>query len=81
MSPEERAEHETFGDRFAHVPDGGTKAYEGKEDVLDALLTGVLSRKVVRHEYRDARGRTQRGHLAPFAMVLYKHGPYSGSSS
>ncbi len=76
MNPAERAEHETFGDRFAYVPDGGTKAYEGKEDILDALLTGVLSRKVVRYEYRDARGRSQRGHLAPFAMVLYKHGLY-----
>ena len=65
MSPEERAEHAAFGDRFAYVPDGGTKAYEGKEDILDALLTGVLSRRVVRFAYRDARGRARRGHLAP----------------
>ncbi len=76
MSPEERAEHATFGERFAYVPDGGTKAYEGKEDILDALLTGVLSRKVVRYAYQDGRGRAQRGHLAPFAMLLYKHGLY-----
>ena len=76
LSPEERAEHATFGDRFAYIPDGGTKAYEGKEDILDALLTGVLSRKVVRFEYVEARGRTQRGHLAAYAMVLYKHGLY-----
>ena len=46
MSPAERAEHATFGDRFAYFPDGGTKAYEGQEDVLDALLAGVLSRRV-----------------------------------
>jgi predicted DNA-binding transcriptional regulator YafY len=76
MSPEERAEHAQLGDRFAYVPDGGTKAYEGKEDILDALLTGVLSRKVVKFSYRDARARVQHGHLAPYTMVLYKHGLY-----
>lgn len=76
MSPEEREEHATFGERFAYVPDGGTKAYQGKEDVLDGLLTGVLSRRVVRFVYQDARGRAQRGLLAPFTMLLYKHGLY-----
>ena len=76
MSPSERAEHASLGDRFAYVPDGGTKAYEGKEDVLDALLTGVLSRRVVRFAYRDARGRARGGHLAPYTMLLYKHGLY-----
>ncbi|HRC58947.1 MAG TPA: transcriptional regulator [Kofleriaceae bacterium] len=76
MGPEERAEHATFGDRFAYVPDGGTKAYQGKEDVLDGLLTGVLSRRVVRFVYQDARGRAQRGLLAPLTMLLYKHGLY-----
>ena len=76
MSPDERAEHAAFGERFAYIPDGGTKAYEGKEDILDALLTGVLSRRVVRFSYRDARGRARRGHLAPLTMALYKHGLY-----
>jgi proteasome accessory factor B len=76
MTPEERAEHASLGDRFAYVPDGGTKAYEGKEDILDALLTGVLSRRVVRFAYRDARGRARHGHLAPYTMLLYKHGLY-----
>jgi proteasome accessory factor B len=76
MSPDERAEHASLGDRFAYVPDGGTKAYEGKEDILDALLTGVLSRRVVKFAYRGARGRVQHGHLAPYTMVLYKHGLY-----
>lgn len=76
MTPEERAEYATLGERFAYIPDGGTKAYEGKEDILDALLTGVLSRRVVRHAYRDARGRVRHGHLAPYTMLLYKHGLY-----
>jgi predicted DNA-binding transcriptional regulator YafY len=76
MTPEERAEHAALGDRFAYVPDGGTKAYEGKEDILDALLTGVLSRKVVRFGYRDAAGRSRQGYLAPYTMLLYKQGLY-----
>ena len=76
MTPEEREEHATFGERFAYVPDGGTKAYDGKEDVLDALLTGVLSRRIVRFAYRDARGRVRKGRIAPYTMVLYKHGLY-----
>src|SRR4051812_11367724 len=76
MTPEERAEHASLGDRFAYVPDGGTKAYEGKEDVLDALMTGVLSRRVVRYAYRDARGRARQGLLAPYTMLLYKQGLY-----
>ena len=76
MTPDERAEHASLGDRFAYVPDGGTKAYEGKEDVLDALLTGVLLRRVVRFAYRDARGRARGGHLAPYTMLLYKQGLY-----
>jgi predicted DNA-binding transcriptional regulator YafY len=76
MSPEEREEHATFGERFAYVPDGGTKAYDGKEDVLDALLTGVLSRRIVKFAYRDARGRVRKGRIAPYTMVLYKHGLY-----
>ncbi len=76
MTPEERAEHASFGERFAYIPDGGTKPYVGKDDILDALLTGVLSRKLVRFAYRGGRGRAQRGYLAPFAMLLYKHGLY-----
>ena len=76
MTPEERAEHASLGDRFAYIPDGGTKAYEGVEDVLDALLTGVLSRRVVKFAYRDARGRARGGHLAPYTMLLYKQGLY-----
>ena len=76
MTPEERAEHATFGERFAYLPDGGTKQYTDKDDVIDALLSGVLSRKLVRYAYRGARGRAQRGILAPFAMLLHKHGLY-----
>src|SRR5262245_55273886 len=39
LTPSEREELATFGERFVYVPDGGVKNYEGKEDVLDALQT------------------------------------------
>lgn len=73
---QERAEIVADRDRFAYVPDGGTKLYRGKEDILDALQTGVLMRKVVRFAYQGASGRARRGFLAPFSMLLFKHGLY-----
>ncbi|MEZ4404269.1 MAG: WYL domain-containing protein [Kofleriaceae bacterium] len=76
LSPEEQAEYATFKDRIIYIPDGGTKAYADKQDQIDALLTGVLSSKVVRFAYGDASGRHQRGHLAPFAIAIHKHGLY-----
>ena len=32
---------------------------------------------VVHFVYVEHRGRTQRGHLAPYALALYKHGLYA----
>ncbi len=72
----ERAELAADRDRFAYIPGGGTKAYRGKEDVIDALQTGVLMRRVVKFAYRAGRGRASRGYLAPFSLVVFKHGLY-----
>jgi predicted DNA-binding transcriptional regulator YafY len=58
------------------VPDGGTKLYEGKEDLIDALQTGILSRKIVRFAYKNSSGRARSGDLAPFAILLYRQGLY-----
>jgi proteasome accessory factor B len=77
FSVSERAEIAQFGERFAYVPDGGTKAYDGQEEVLDALQTGVLNRRWVRYGYRAATGRKSSGVLAPFAIVLYRNGLYA----
>jgi predicted DNA-binding transcriptional regulator YafY len=76
MNDRERAELGSFGARFIYLPDHGTKSYAGKEDIIDAIQTGILSRKVVRYRYADARERVQQGHLAPYGMVLYRHGLY-----
>jgi predicted DNA-binding transcriptional regulator YafY len=76
MNASERKEHGSLGQHFAYVPDGGTKAYEGKEDLIDALQTGILSRKIVRFSYKDSRGRARSGDLAPFVILLYRQGLY-----
>lgn len=72
----ERAEFAADRDRFAYVPDGGTKVYRDKADVLDALQTGVLQRRIVKYAYRGGSGRPSRGYLAPFSIVVFKHGLY-----
>ncbi len=76
LPDDQRADMEAFGDRFLFIPDGGTKAYRGKEDILDGLLTGVIHRLRVRYRYRAANGEAHSGLLAPYAMAVYKHGLY-----
>lgn len=91
LSPEMREEYATFGDRFVYVPHGGTKLYAGTDDqsvgeadeedetvddILNEIVTSVLGRKVLRFVYADGRGRIQKGYLAPYAMLLYRHGLY-----
>ncbi|MBI3178883.1 MAG: hypothetical protein HYZ27_04440, partial [Deltaproteobacteria bacterium] len=76
LGDKHKAESERLLDCFAYVPDGGTKAYEGKDEVLDALLTGIIRRVRVRYGYKAATGRARTGLLEPFAMVLHKHGLY-----
>lgn len=76
MTPAERKEHGALSEHFAYVPDGGTKVYEGKEDLIDALQTGILSRKIVRFAYQDSRGRARSGDLAPFVILMYRQGLY-----
>jgi predicted DNA-binding transcriptional regulator YafY len=79
---EQRRDHDAKDDsspmreRIAYVPDGGTKAYADKLDVIDALQTGILSQKVVSYAYRGASGRSTRGYLAPYTMLMYRHGLY-----
>ena len=77
MSDKERAELASFGERFVYMPDHGTKSYAGKEDIIDAIQTRILSSKVVRYRYADAKGRARSGHLAPLAIALYRHGLYA----
>lgn len=72
----QQADLESFGDRFVFLPDHGTKIYRDKDDILDALLTGVIRRWKVKYRYRPHRGRTRDGKLAPYALVLYKNGLY-----
>lgn len=76
MSTKERAELEAFGEQFVYMPDHGTKSYEGKDEIIDAIQTGILHRKVVRYRYQGGRGEARSGHLAPFRLAMYRHGLY-----
>ena len=46
-------EYGALGQHLAYVPDGGTKAYEDKGDIIDALQTEILSRKLVSFSYES----------------------------
>lgn len=76
--PENEQKHlETLAGRFVFLPDHGTKDYRRKADVLDALLTGVMSRRVVRYSYRASGAPTARaGEMAPYALAFYRNGLY-----
>jgi proteasome accessory factor B len=65
-----------FAERFAFLPDGGTKAYKKKRDVLDALFTGVLRKLRVKYQYVRADGQKRSGLLEPYAIVVYRQGLY-----
>ncbi len=57
-------------------PQGGIKTYEGKEDILNALLTGVLFERYVTFTYQPRSGRQTEGTFAPYAMVIHRNGLY-----
>ncbi len=77
MSDKERAEHAAFGDQFVYMPDHGTKSYDGKDDIIDAIQSGIINRKLVRYRYTAGRGRADMGFLAPFRLAMYRHGLYA----
>lgn len=66
-----------FGERFVCLPDGGTKTYRGKEDILDALFTGVIRRGCVQYRYSSRSRERSRGVLQPYALVIYRQGLYT----
>lgn len=77
MTEKERAELAAYGEQLVYMPDHGTKSYEGKDDIIDAIQSGIINGRLVRYRYADARGRTRVGHLAPFRIAMYRHGLYA----
>lgn len=77
MSDKERAELSAFGEQFVYMPDHGTKSYEGKDEIIDAIQSGIINRKLVRYRYGDGRGHARVGYLAPFRIAMYRHGLYA----
>lgn len=76
MSEKERAELAAYGEQLVYMPDHGTKSYDGKDDIIDAIQTGIINGRLVRYRYAGARGRARAGFLAPFRLAMYRHGLY-----
>ena len=77
MTERERSELAAYGEQFVYMPDHGTKSYDGKDDVIDAIQSGIINRRLVRYRYNDGRGRARSGYLAPFRLAMYRHGLYA----
>lgn len=77
MTEKERVELAAYGEQFVYMPDHGTKSYAGKDDIIDAIQTGIINRRLVRYRYADARGTARAGYLAPFRLAMYRHGLYA----
>jgi predicted DNA-binding transcriptional regulator YafY len=73
----ERAELETLQQRFVYLPDGGTKAYRNKTDIVDELFNGVLDRRILAVRYAGASGKLGKWLFAAYGLVLYKNGLYA----
>ncbi|MEO8548767.1 MAG: WYL domain-containing protein [Kofleriaceae bacterium] len=77
MSEKERAELAAFGEQLVYMPDHGTKSYNGKDDIIDAIQSGIINGRLVRYRYADGRGGARAGYLAPFRLAMYRHGLYA----
>ena len=77
MSTKERAELAAYGEQFVYMPDHGTKSYDGKDDIIDAIQSGIINGRLVRYRYSDGRGGSRAGYLAPYRMAMYRHGLYA----
>ena len=71
-----RLELRTLAQQVVYRPAGGTKSYADKEDIIDALQTGLMDRRLVRYAYRPRSGPASRGTLAPYAFVFHRNGLY-----
>jgi proteasome accessory factor B len=76
LPAKDRAELDTFGERFVYVPDGGLKPYKDKAEILDGLLDGVVRRQPVRFRYRTPADKVTGGTLEPWAIALFRQGLY-----
>ena len=65
-----------LGDRFLHRTSDGVKDFAGKDDVLDGLLTGILTRRRVDADYRPRFEPAIRGRLEAYTLILYRNGLY-----
>jgi len=61
---------------LACVAEPGAKSYAADDDLLDALLTGLMRRWRVRSAYRSRRGHVRHGELEPWGLVIHRQALY-----
>jgi hypothetical protein len=66
-----------YGEQLVYMPDHGTKSYEGKDDIIDAIQSAIVNGRLVRYRYGGGRGHARSGYLAPFRLAMYRHGLYA----
>jgi predicted DNA-binding transcriptional regulator YafY len=72
----DRKEVEEDRERFFFIPDGGTKNFEGKREIITTMKQAVMRRRVVSYKYKTARGKPRSGYMAPYSIGIHKNGIY-----
>jgi predicted DNA-binding transcriptional regulator YafY len=72
-----RTDEEDLSRKIVYVPDAGVKEFEGKSEVVEELLDGIMNRRLVEARYRTQSGRVLEGKFAVYTFVMHKHGLYA----
>ena len=77
MSEKERAEHAAYGEQLVYMPDHGTKSYEGKEDIIDAIQSANRERQPRSLSLRRCPRTRPRWISRAVPLAMYRHGLYA----
>ncbi len=72
----ERKDLQTLASQVVYLPSGGVKKFEGSQEIIDALQTGVMMRRLISYQYKPRFGPTSAGSMEPYAFVLFRNGLY-----
>jgi predicted DNA-binding transcriptional regulator YafY len=76
LSARAKRDLRTLAAQVVYRPAGGVKSYMGSEDIIDALQTGVMKRRLVQYSYQARFGAATSGRMAPYAFVIHRNGLY-----
>ena len=77
----DRKDLRTLAQQILYIPTGGTKHYsDDTKEVIDALQTGIMQRRLINYAYKPRFGAASTGTLAPHAFVFFRNGLYTVAS-